>query len=183
MKGNELTCAMRATSDTQTGALREFPVPTPDSEPLGLTLGADGALWFIERTAGKVARMTVTGSFTEYPLAPRAFPQRIVAAPDGAVWFTELGAGKLGRITPDGLLSEHPITGGPVGITVGNDRQLYLALVTAGAVERVDLGGNITGHWELPGAVGVLQIAQGFGRDMWITHTFGDQIYHLTPYR
>jgi virginiamycin B lyase len=164
------------------GATEEFAIPTPASEPLGLTVGADGALWFVERTAGKVGRMTLDGAFTEYPLAPGAVPNRIVTGPDGAVWFTELRANKLGRLTVDGQLSEYPIPGGPVGITVGNDRQLYLALFTGGGVDRVDLHGIITGHWDLPGAVGVLQIAPGFGHDLWITDTFGDQLYHLTPY-
>jgi virginiamycin B lyase len=168
--------------DPRTGATHEFPVPTPQSTPLGITVGADGALWFIERAADKVGRMTLDGHFTEYPLAVGAFPNRIVTGPDGAVWFTELRAGKLGRITPDGALSEYPVEGGPVGITVGKDCQLYMALFTSGGVARAALDGTVTGEWDLPGAVGVLQIAPGFGRDIWITDTFGDQLFRLTPH-
>jgi len=168
--------------DPATRQVREFPVPTPDSTPLGLALGSDGALWFIERSAAKVGRMTLSGSFTEYPLAPSAFPNRIVAGPDGALWFTELFARKIGRITTAGVLTEYPIAGGPVGITVGRDRQLYVDLAFAPGVARVNLEGTVTGRWDLPGAVETLQIAKGFGLDIWVTDNLGGKLYRLTPY-
>lgn len=80
--------------------------------PQSGALGPDGAFWSIERSAAKVGRMTLDGAFTAYPLAPGAFPNRIVAGPDGALWFTELLAGKIGRITTGGVLTEFPIAGG-----------------------------------------------------------------------
>jgi virginiamycin B lyase len=166
----------------RTGAVREFPIPTPDSNPHGIALGSDGALWFLERSADKVARMTLDGTFTEYELAAGSFPNRIVAGPDGALWFTELLGNRLGHITTNGALTEYPLEGGPVGLTVGKDCQLYVALTSAGAVARVNLHGTVTGQWDLPGAVGVLQIAPGFARDIWITDTFGDHLFRLTPY-
>lgn len=168
--------------DPATGQVREFPVPTAAAGPQSGALGPDGAFWFIERSAAKVGRMTLDGAFTEYPLAPNAFPNRIVAAPDGALWFTELFAGKIGRITTGGVLTEFPVAGGPVGITVGKDGQLYVDLFSSGGVDRVDLDGAVTGHWDLPGAVGPLQIATGFGLDIWVTDTGGGKLYRLTPY-
>jgi virginiamycin B lyase len=165
-----------------TGRVTEFPVPTPAATPLGLALGPDGALWFVERSASKIGRMTLTGHFTEYPLAPGAFPNRIVAGPDGAMWFTELLANKIGRITTAGALTEYPVEGGPVGITVGKDGQLYTALFTAPGLDRVNLHGKVTGHWDLPGAAGTLQVATGFGLDIWVTDSFGGKVYRVTPY-
>jgi virginiamycin B lyase len=165
-----------------TGAATDIPVPTPDSTTQSGALGPDGAIWFIERAAAKVGRMTLDGHFTEYPLDPGAFPNRIVAGPDGALWFTELRANKIGRITTDGNLTEYPVDGGPVGITVGKDGQLYTALFFADAVARLDLGGHVTGEWSLPGAGGPLQIATGFGLDIWVTDTFGGNLYRVTPY-
>ena len=126
--------------------------------------------------------MTLDGQFTEYPLAPGAFPNRIVAGPDGALWSTELLANKVGRITTDGQLTEYPVPGGPVGITVGRDRQRYVVLSPARAVARLDLAGQVTGEWTLPGAGGPLQITTGFGLDLWITDTSGGKLYELTPY-
>jgi virginiamycin B lyase len=165
-----------------TGAAVDFPVPTPDSTTQSGALGPDGAIWFIERAAAKVGRMTLDGHFTEYPLAGGAFPNRIVVGPDGALWFTELRANKIGRITTAGQLTEYPLPGGPVGITVGKDGRLYAVLFIAGAVAQLDLSGTVTGEWTLPGAGGPLQIATGFGLDLWVTDTFGGNLYRVTPY-
>ena len=162
-----------------TGAVSDIAVPTPGSGTQSGVLGPDGAIWFIERAAAKVGRMTLDGTFTEYPLAPGSFPNRIVVGPDGALWFTELRGGKIGRITTEGLLTEYPVASGPVGITVGNDDQLYVALDLAGAVARLDVQGDVTGLWALPGAHAPLQIAAGFGRDLWVTD---HDLYHVTPY-
>jgi virginiamycin B lyase len=167
---------------TLAGQATYIPVPTPNSTTQSGVLSPDGAIWFVERSAAKIGRMTLDGAFTEYPLAPGASPNRIVVGPDGALWFTELRAGKIGRITTDGTLSEYPITGGPVGITVGKGGQFYVDLFNAGAVARVNLDGQVTGQWSLPGAVGALQIATGFGLDIWVTDGSGGKIYRLTPY-
>ena len=165
-----------------TGEVTDIPVPTPNATVQSGTLGPDGAIWFIERSAAKVGRMTLDGHFTEYPLTPGSFPNRIVAGPDGALWFTELNANKVGRITTVGVLSEYPVAGGPVGIIRGRDGQLYVDLFTARAVARVNLNGDVTGTWALPGAGGPLQITTGFGLDIWVTDTFGGKIYRVTPY-
>lgn len=166
----------------RTGQVTDNPVPTLNSGPQSGALGPDGAIWFVERNADKIGRMTLDGTFTEYPLTPGSFPNRIVVGPDGALWFTELNTDKIGRITTRGTLTEYPINGGPVGITVGKDRQFYVDLFTAGAVARVNLAGQVTGQWALPGAVGPLQITSGFGLDIWVTDTSGGKIYRLTPY-
>jgi streptogramin lyase len=166
--------------DPATGAVTELPAPTPDSTPQSGVIGPDGALWFIERAAAKIVRMTPDGTFTEYPLTPGSFPNRIVVGPDGALWFTELFGGKVGRITTQGLLTEYPVAGGPVGITVGADGQLYVALFLSAGVARLNLQGTVTGTWSLPRGHDPLQIATGFHRDLWVTDR--DAVFHVTPY-
>jgi virginiamycin B lyase len=163
------------------GAATDIPVPTADSSTQSGALGPDGAIWFIERAAAKVGRMTLDGRFTEYPLAAGAFPNRIVTGPDGALWFSELRANKIGRITTDGRLSEYPVDG-PVGVTFGKDGQLYAVSFTDASVVRLNTDGDETGSWPLPRAGGPLQIAQGFGLDLWVTDTFGGHVFRLAPY-
>ena len=68
-----------------------------------------------------------------------------------------------------GTLTEYPIDGGPVGITVGNDHQIYVDLDLAKQVARVNLHGVVTATWDLPGAVAPLQVAPGRGQDLWVT--------------
>jgi virginiamycin B lyase len=164
----------------RTGHVTEFQIPTPDSSPVGLALGPDGAYYFTERGADKVGRMTPNGTFTEWSLDPGAFPNRIVAGPDHAIWFTELRAGKIGRISMGGILTEFPIDGGPVGITVGPDDQLYVVLDFAKQVARVNLHGAVTATWDLPGAVAPLQIAPGRGLDLWVTDNSADMVFRLS---
>ena len=88
---------------TAQAAITEFVVPTPNSQPAGITVGPDGALWFTEENGHKIGRITTDGAITEYqiPTVPSA-PGEITAGPDGNLWFTEFGANppKVGRLTP-----------------------------------------------------------------------------------
>jgi hypothetical protein len=91
----------------QPGIITEFPIPTANSSPGGITAGPDGNLWFTECVSsssgcanGQIGRITPTGQFTEFPLPnPNSTPQGITAGPDGNLWFTEGGANNIGRIT------------------------------------------------------------------------------------
>src|SRR5216683_3090428 len=75
----------------------EFRVP-PNSGTLTIVTGPDGNLWFTEQEAGKVAKMTPAGVFTEYAVPTYvAGPHGIATGPDGDIWFTELDAGKSRR--------------------------------------------------------------------------------------
>jgi virginiamycin B lyase len=78
---------------TQAGVLTgEFPTPTGNSEPLGITVGPDNNLWFTEFRAAKVGRITPAGVFTgELPVGLGTDPGGIATGPDGNVWFTYFG--------------------------------------------------------------------------------------------
>lgn len=161
--------------DTSTGGITMHAVPTTDATVLGLARGSDGNLWFTERSADKVGRMTPAGVVTEWSLAAGAFPNRIVAGPDGALWFTELRGGAIGRITTAGALTETPVDGGPVGITVGPDGHLYTALFLAGQVAELDATGGVARTWAVPGA---LQVAWSHG-SIWTTDPFSDTVSRI----
>lgn len=152
--------------DPTSGQFTMYDVPTPDSWPLGITIGPDGNIWFIERTAHQVGEVTPDGQFTEYPLAKHAFPNRIVTF-DGAVWFTELKAGRIGRITPDGTLTETAVDGGPVGITVEGG-SVYVAMYEGNQIARLNpTTGAVAKTWDVPKQP--LQAAAGAGGSVWTT--------------
>src|SRR6266851_5797099 len=78
--------------------IREFPIPTPNSDPIGIAAGPDGALWFAEENvSNKIGRITTTGVITEFAAPTLNVSGGIAAGPDGALWFTEFN--KIGRIT------------------------------------------------------------------------------------
>src|SRR5260370_27786382 len=72
------------------GTITEFPIPTANNDPLGITAGPDSNLWFTERGSNKIGRITTSGTIKEFPLATaNGDPWGITAAPDGNLWFTE----------------------------------------------------------------------------------------------
>jgi streptogramin lyase len=155
-----------------------YPVPTDNSEVLGMARGHDGDLYFIERQAAKVGRLDPrTGKFKEWALTSGAFPNRMAVDPSGNVWFTELFAGLIGRIGPHGHLLQYHVAGGPVGLTYYHGA-LFTALYKSGKLAEVDLHGNVVRTWTLPHAGGVLQVA---GRDgsVYVADHFANHVYRV----
>jgi virginiamycin B lyase len=72
-----------------------------------ITVGPDGNLWVAE-PGGSIARVTPTGTVTEFPTRhPDEQPVGIAAGPDGYIWFTSLGSPNdhIGRMTTDGVMT------------------------------------------------------------------------------
>lgn len=135
----------------------EFAIPTAASLPQDLVVGPDGNVWFTQRAADKIGRITSEGAVTEFSLpSSGSEPVGIAVGPDGAVWFTEYAGNRIGRITTSGSISEFPLltTGaGPYSIAAGNDGNLWFtgrdgtligSITTAGVVTEVPLPGGDT---------------------------------------
>jgi len=84
----------------RTGALVQFPIPTPNADARNIVLGADQNMWFTEFRADKIGRITPSGIVTEYDVpTPNAYPSGIAGPPQlgcpgsahGYLWFTEAG--------------------------------------------------------------------------------------------
>jgi streptogramin lyase len=143
-------------------AITEFPTPTADSQPFGITRGPDGNLWFTESLTGKIGRITPAGVITEFAagITPGGQPLDITAGPDGNLWFTEQSitetTERIGRITPAGVITEFAagITPNfqPRGITAGPDGNLWFTeesppngpIGLAGRIGRITPAGVIT---------------------------------------
>jgi len=62
-------------------------------------VGPDKALWFTEFIAGKIGRITTTGTITEYNIpTPDSTPRGITAGPDGALWFPKPRAARSAHL-------------------------------------------------------------------------------------
>jgi len=90
-----------------TGGLKQFRVPTANSDPKHITLGSDGNFWFTESfvrsqlEGHNIGRITPNGDITEFPVCPFCFPNDIVEGPNGILYFTKSDPA-LGRITTSG---------------------------------------------------------------------------------
>jgi len=71
----------------------KYSVPTAESYPSAITVGANGAVWF-----------------TEYPVPNRnSAPDAIAAGLDGGLWFAEQTGNNIGRVTTSGTFTEYAI--------------------------------------------------------------------------
>jgi virginiamycin B lyase len=99
---------------TPSGAFTSYAIPTAQAQPLAIAAAPDGNLWFVEtgvgaQPKGKVAKVTPSGSITEFPLpgTMTGGPWQIAVANDGSVWFLELIDGvHVGRLGTDGTFAE-----------------------------------------------------------------------------
>jgi hypothetical protein len=135
-------------------------MPTPGSEPFGITAGPDGNLWFTELTSNRIGTINpTTRGLTEIAVPTATSGVRgIAAGPDGNLWFAETTSQKVGVLTPTLVLSataEPPAfvaPNAPFGLTVsvnyltgpvdtGYNGPVTVALVNPGGAS---LGGTLT---------------------------------------
>jgi virginiamycin B lyase len=112
---------------------------TPDSTPLRLASGPDGAMWFTEgfstnnpAAGNNVGRMTTDGQYSEFPMPlDTGLPAGITSGPDAALWVTwndELYGGKIYKLTTSGEFTDYTsgqVFAGLLGITPDNAGNLW----------------------------------------------------------
>ena len=137
-----------------TGTITEFRPAgisqTATSDPLGITTGPDGNLWFTEQSHGRIGKMTPGHVVTEFPsLSGNGAPTAITAGSDGALWFIDQGNNAIGRITTSGSVMEFPVPTPnafspnvqPTGITSGPDGNIWFTEQdTKAAIGRIIVG-------------------------------------------
>jgi virginiamycin B lyase len=157
--------AIAAPAQAITPAITEFSQGITGHDPLFMTAGPDGNLWFVEyATPGEIAKITTAGQITEvatggstpnFSLNPQI--NGIVPGPDGRLWFTEgHNPGRVGRINPTTGAVQEMVTGGvspnftmnsgPEEIANGPDGNLWFAEVSnpPSAVARISTDGVVT---------------------------------------
>ena len=167
----------------------EFPLPVPQSSPLGIALGADGNIWFVEVSGSRFGRVTPAGVVTDFStgsgISTDARPWGIAAGDDGNLWFTEESGNRVGRINPLTRQATEFSAGitspsGPRGITAGPDGNVWFA-EDGGRIGRITPAGVVaefsTGI--TPGSR-PLGITIGPDGNLWFTELQGG-IGRITP--
>jgi virginiamycin B lyase len=146
--------AVLALASGQTGlaATRSFPIPSPDCQPISITLGDDGNFWFTEQDKSRIARITPQGVITEFVTPTFSFPIDITAGPDGNIWFTEGSNGHIGFITPGGQITEIQFSNFDAsgGITTGPDGNIWFTDLTGNNIWRVDIDTHALTKFPVP---------------------------------
>jgi virginiamycin B lyase len=181
-----VTCAVAlALPATASAGIAEFAANlTQGSDPVDITRGPDGALWFTQQGGnGGIGRITTAGAITEYPAGTTSgfstgqMPSQITAGPDGALWFTEEGAtGQIARLDPKTETVTEFATGltpnrQPAGIAQGPDGNLWFTeRGGAGAIGRITPTGMITEFTTgLTADSAPTDIAAGADGNLWFT--------------
>jgi streptogramin lyase len=155
--------------------------------PLGIVVGPDGNLWFIQRD-GRVGQMTPAGVPTVFSagisgISVPSESSSIAAGPDGNLWFTEGSVDKIGVITMTGAVTEYSITQGaqPAGIVAGPDGNLWFTESDRDSIGRITPLGTVTefsaGITKGSTPVGITAGPDG---NLWFTEIRG-KIGRITP--
>jgi streptogramin lyase len=106
------------------------------SDPVDITAGPDGNVWFAVSTTNRIGRITPDGVFSLYVVPTSgSVPATVAPGSDGNVWFVELSGSKIGRITPGGVITEYPLPAGkdaPKGISAGLGGDLWFTARASG---------------------------------------------------
>jgi streptogramin lyase len=159
-------CAAPAAAAT----IEEFPAA---GEPLSITTGSDGNLWYTASGTDEVVRVAPSGAeLARIDREPFAGLSGIIAGPDGNIWFAEIDRNRIGRVSttgvelPDVVL---PSGGEPVGLALGPDGNVWVTLTGRGSVGRVSQAGIFLGETPLPGDRLAEAIAAGPDGALWYT--------------
>lgn len=144
------------------GVMTEFTVPTPFSQPYGITVGPDGAIWFAENGANKIGRIPITATttnpqITEYAIPTSdSHPLAIVSGADGALWFTECYPGNIARMPTSGSpVLEFGIptpNSAPQAIAAGSDGAIWFTESKTDKVGRIPVNGSPITEFPIPTA-------------------------------
>ncbi|HYN52270.1 MAG TPA: hypothetical protein VES62_15225 [Thermoleophilaceae bacterium] len=125
---------------TPGGVSTEYPLPVAATDPFGLTVGPDGAIWFAQAVGNSIGRGTTADPpvLTDLGgLTAASRPEYIAPGPQNTLWFTEKDGNRIGRIT--GIDVPQPPSGArPVvsGLTLSPKRfRLGRRLPSASAVK------------------------------------------------
>jgi streptogramin lyase len=132
----------------------EFAIPSGGA-PYLITWGFSGDLWFTEREANRVAKITSAGVITEFTVpTANSFPEGISTVGNGEAWFAEVGGNNIGHINTAGVITEFALptaNAQPRGIIAGPDGNFWFTEYAAGKIGRITTAGVIT-EFTIPSA-------------------------------
>lgn len=124
--------------------VKEWEIPTPNSQPHDVIVDESGIIWFTEINANKIGKFNpTTEQFTEYQIpTPSSRPHGLVADGKGNIWFTEVGAGKIGKLdSKTGSIEEYstPTKNSGPHTPIVFDNFLWFTEQSASKIARLDM--------------------------------------------
>jgi streptogramin lyase len=148
-----------------------------------IAAGPDGNMWVtLDSGTNDYARITPSGTVTEFNAATVANPVGLIAGPDGNLWVTQNGGvAKFSPANPTAATATAIADiADPRGITVGPDGNLWTA--SADKVIKIPPA-NPAGFtpFAATGVLGARWITSGTDGNLWVADFGGAQIVRVTP--
>jgi streptogramin lyase len=168
------------------GAVTQINTGDNSAQPVGLGLGPDNNMWFIDVSGPYIGKITPKYQVTEYASGINGGANwGIVAGSDGRVWYTNEATAQVVAINVDGtgetaytVTHKDGSTASPDMIVAGSDGNLYVGEAD-GYIDKVTTSGTITAY-ELPGNPGMNFAINGMtvGPDsnIWFANDVGAQV-------
>ena len=159
-------------------------IPTSNAEPLGITYGPDGRVWFGEFLGAKLGAIDLaTSVLTEYSIAGSK-PYGLTVGPDSNIWFTDQGNNAIGVVNlPSGggaqTITEYTTgltaSANPAGI-VSDGTDLWFS-EGIGNVGMITTGGVIT-EYPVAAGSGLAGLAYSSGY-LWAVGSLSKSVYEI----
>ena len=168
------------------GGLKQYKVPTANSEPRAITNGSDGNRWFTLGTEftnapPAVARITPAGDVTEFrPPCSDCILTDIIQGPDDVLYYTSNNP-ELGRIGTDGVFRPAipmPLSGALAGDLAVHGNQVWITDFNNDSLWRYDIPSGVFTQFVVPEPFDVAVDAAGF---VWFAATSDSAIGRLDP--
>ncbi len=172
--------------DPSTGKIKLYKLPSRNGDPYTLVQDGDGNIWFTERTAGKLGKLTrATGKIAEYPIGDD--PYGLAVDRRGNVWVTRKAADRLTQFDPKtGQVTHLLLEKGsqPRRTAMAPDGMLWVSLYGKGKLVKIDpVSNRVVKEYELPGGpnAGPYAVNVDSAGRVWTSEIQTDSVVVLSP--
>ncbi|MHB8473389.1 MAG: Vgb family protein [Gammaproteobacteria bacterium] len=175
---------------TASGQLTTYPIPSPNSMPMGVTGDSQGNIWFSEQFNGKIGVIRPSGHIDEFDIpTPLSMPTGLTVDQYDNVWFAESGMGKIGVLRKTGGFNEYnlPMGGHPMGInycpTQKTQGVVWFTETIGNSIGSITQDGKIT-QYRLPTPLSTpMMVMEDMVGNVWATEMDKNQIARLRANR
>jgi streptogramin lyase len=162
-----------------------------DDEPSAITLGRDGALWFIDGES-VIGRITPTGAVTRYLLSDTYVLESMTTGPDGAMWFTgythnqphsgeSTGSfvGRMDLYTHKRSLFRYGKGDPGNGDIAARDSELWMTKLNNAEIDSFDVSSHTVRKTQSPYYIS--DVARGLDDELWLNDGSGPHVVKMCP--
>jgi virginiamycin B lyase len=165
-------------------SLKQFRVPTDNSQPRSITNGSDGNRWFTlgtENVPSKIGRITPAGVITEFgPACDTCIVTDIIQGPNDVLYYTS-NEPILGRITTSGTILDPiaiPNSNAVAGDLAVHGNEIWFTDFNNDSLWRYDVGSGQFTQFSVPEPADAVVDAAGI---VWFTAPLEGGIGRLNP--